>query len=216
MIDKLVSNLHFFILAYVAYSGYGQFQAYESRLKQEKARVPIIEKRIARKASEYNEIKKFYEEREKMKTRINAIAQEIEKSQQRLPNVVDKSSTLAEIKSIAEGLNIKDFITGNGSKEENKDFYLINYFELKARGTYLQFLIFLEKLAQQKRILNVRSLKFNRGRRKSSRRGRFQLIDVDIQVESYKYNSAHKVNTGIMDIENKFKAPKSFNQRKSK
>ncbi len=171
----------------------------------EKNNTPGLENQLKRKRKELGEIEQFFSEKDKMIERIHTVTKEIEKSQQRLPDKDDKANTLEEIKKIATDLNIKNLVFGVNDKEEDKGFYIVNNYSLKATGTYLQFLIFLEKIAEQKRILNIKKLEFKKGPR--SGQGRFQMITAEIDIEGYRYDASHVESSGVEEIETNFKAP---------
>ena len=101
-------------------------------------------------------------------------------------------------------------------REENKGFYFTKRYELKGNGTFLQFLILLEKIAENERILNIKTLNLKKSDKKQ--RGRFQVINTSINIEAYRYNPSHREDRGIKAIDaslnDKKKKPSSKRKRK--
>jgi Tfp pilus assembly protein PilO len=204
-LSALLSFSHLFLLGYFLYLGYEKHTLYSESLRTENENTPVIQGQLSRKKNELAEIELYFSEKDKMIERIHAATKEIEKSQKRLPDKADTANTLEEIKKIATNLNIKNLVFGVDNKEEDKGFYILNTYNLKATGTYLQFLIFLEKIAEQERILNVRTLTFTKAPK--SGQGRFQLIAAEIEIEGYRYDVGHVEETGLAEIEKNFVAP---------
>ncbi len=165
-------------------------------------RIPSIQIQIKKKQKEKEDLKTYYADIQEAKGRIEKVAQEIEKLQKQLPSNISDTDNLDLISNVASNLNIKiPFLTPG--EEEEKGFYLTKKYTFKGRGTFLQFLIFLEKLGASERILNVSSLKLSKVLEKQ--KGRFQLIDGEVVIEAYRYNNAYKEDRGIDEIEKKFK-----------
>ncbi len=199
--DKILSKLHIFFFLYVLWQGYEVYNEQSAELNMLKERLPGIENNISREQKKKARTKEFLKDVDEAKTRIEVVAAEVEKLQRQLPADVSDPENLGLIKGIAEAMNIKNVILAPG-EEEDKGFYLIKHYNFKGTGTFLQFLIFFEKIAENERLLNI--TEFELLKVKEERRGRFQLIDAVVRIGAYKYNPNYKEERGIEKIEGAF------------
>ncbi len=214
--DKILSKLHIFFFLYVVWQGYEIYLEQSNELNLLKERLPGIQNNISREQTKKSRTKEFLKDVDEAKTRIETVAAEVEKLQRQLPADVSDPENLGLIKGIAEQMNIKNVILAPG-EEEDKGFYLIKHYNFKGTGTFLQFLIFFEKIAENERLLNI--TEFELLKVKEERRGRFQLIDATVRIGAYKYNPRYKEERGIEKIEGAFgsnAAPAPKGRRKKK
>lgn len=159
------------------------------------------------------DLKRYFQDIEDAKKNIELVALEVEKVQRQLPSEISDAENLQLIKGVAENLNIQNiFLQPQG--ETDKGFYFIKNYEMKATGTYLQFLIFFEKVAENKRLLNIRDVTL--GITQEKQRGRFQLINAEIIIQAYRFNPNYKEDRGIESIEKKFDEASSRPRAKGK
>lgn len=197
----LVQKIHIFILLWGAWQGYLTWETYNTKKTEITEQIPIINQRLVKVQREKRQIKEYLKDIEEAKQNIELVAKEVEGLQRKLPETIKDAENLALVKNIAESLNVKNIYLSPGI-EENKGFYYTKRYELSASGTYLQMLIFFEKIAVSERLLNVRNLEVTRSEEKQ--RGRFQLINAKITIEAYRYNPNHKEDRGISEIEKNF------------
>lgn len=200
--NGLIKKLPFFIILYTAYMAYDMYEIHQQKLKEAQDRVPVLQNQIKKAKQKKKDLKRYFQDIEEAKKNIELVAQEVEKVQRQLPSEISDAENLQLVKGIAEKLNIKNVFLQPKS-EENKGFYYIKNYEMKATGTFLQFLIFFEKIAENKRLLNIRDVELKEIA--SPQRGRFQLINSRIIIQAYRFNPNHKEDRGIDDIENQFK-----------
>ncbi len=198
----IISKIWILIIAYGAFEAWTTYQTHEEEMTSLEASIPQIQSQINRAKKEKKQIKSYLRDIEEAKKNIELVALEVEKLQKKLPETIKDAENLSLIKKIAEGLNIKKIFLSPGI-EENKGFYLTKRYEFTATGTFLQFLIFFEKIGGSERLLNIREVELRRSTDKQ--RGRFQLTNARVVVEAYRYNPDHKEDRGISDIESKFK-----------
>jgi Tfp pilus assembly protein PilO len=198
----VISKIWILIIAYGAFEAWTIYQTHEEDMTSLETSIPQIQNQINRAKKERKQIKSYLRDIEEAKKNIELVALEVEKLQKKLPETIKDAENLSLIKKIAEGLNIKKIFLSPGI-EENKGFYLTKRYEFTATGTFLQFLIFFEKIGGSERLLNVREVELRRSSDKQ--RGRFQLTNARVVVEAYRYNPDHKEDRGISDIETKFK-----------
>ena len=74
-------------------------------------------------------------------------------------------------------------------------FFISKGYNLKAKGTFLQFLIFFERIGTADRIYNIKKLKIVNG--ETNQRGRFQIINSETVLDAYKFNPDFKIESGV-------------------
>jgi Tfp pilus assembly protein PilO len=198
MMQKLANLSWFFIFLL---SGWEIFKAYDTHVESKSAqiaKIPVLESKLKSKKKEQRNVKVYLQDIEKAKARIEVVAQEVEKLQKKLPEAISDTDNLALIQGISKKLNIQNVLLAPGI-EENKGFYFAKRYEMTGSGTFLQFLILLERISSVDRILNVREVDFEKSKEKQ--RGRFQLINCKLVIEAYRYNPDHKEDRGIEKIE---------------
>ncbi len=212
----IIQKIHIFIILWGVWEGYLVWENFTAKKQEIANQIPVINQRIAKAEREKKQIKEYLRDIEEAKNNIELVAKEVESLQKKLPETIKDAENLGLIKSIAEGLNIKNIYLSPGI-EENKGFYFTKRYELSASGTYLQMLIFFEKIGVSERLLNIKNVEIKKSEEKQ--RGRFQLINATITIEAYRYNPNHKEDRGIKEIEKNFtgaKAKKRTRNRKKK
>ena len=126
--------------------------------------------------------------------RVEEVAKNIESVQRQLPAETSDNQILTYLQSEIKALNIKDasFVPG---KEEASTYYISKNYDLKAEGTFLQFLIFFERIANADRIYNVNNFKLTSP--SEGVRGRFQIISGSGSIQAFRYNPEFKVDREI-------------------
>lgn len=208
-----MSKLWILILLYGGWEGYVVYETHMENIKQKEDVAVRIENKIRKAKKERKQIKTYLRDIEEAKKNIELVAQEVERLQRKLPEKIQDVENLSIIKNIATGLNIKNIYLSPGT-EENKGFYFTKRYEFSGVGTYLQYLVFFEKIASSERLLNVREVEFKRSQ--EPQRGRFQLTNAKVVIESYRYNPDHKEDRGIKNIETEFSKPKTPPPKKGK
>ncbi|PIK14479.1 type 4a pilus biogenesis protein PilO [Halobacteriovorax sp. JY17] len=202
---KLVANLHIFIFLYLAFGVFTKFQEHSEKLLQMEGQIPALTAKINKNKREKKQLSSYLKDVEAAKERIELVATEVEKIQKKLPDTVDDTKNLSLLKSLAEKLNIKSIYL-TPLEEITKGFYIAKRYSMKASGTYLQFLMLMEQVGNAQSILNVKRIALENQQEKQ--RGRFQIINADIIIETYRYNTGYKESRGIEDIEKSLSAKK--------
>lgn len=199
----LLSKLHYIIILWVVYGVYQKYEEHTEALEMLNGQIPSIQIMIKKAIQQKDEIKTYNQDIAEAKLRIEKVASEIEKLQKQLPSNISDADNLDLLSRLASGLNIKNPFLTPGD-EENRGFYLTKKYKFKGLGTFLQFLIMLEKISMQERILNIHDVQFVKSNEKQ--RGRFQLLNINLTIESYRYNPNFKEDRGIEEIEKQFKS----------
>lgn len=189
MKDFIIKNLHLLI---IAYAGMGLYELYEQKtlqLEQEKQETPKYENKIRRAKRKLREINKFKQNLNVSRERVKEVVKQIEKVQKQLPTDVNDAEVQQLVGNIAKDLRMKNPSPSPG-KEVLNGFYFAKDYQFSARGTFLQFLIFFENLSKAERILNVKKVRMAHIDKKL--RSRFQVLEIQATVESFRYNKNYK------------------------
>ena len=205
--EKILKNIHWLIIAYAAFELYSLYMEVNEKLldiesNQEVQRVALINNKKIQK-----EIANYYKNIEVEKLKIERVASEIEKMQQLLPSDISDTENMILLRKMGDDVNIKE-MSISPETESARGFYFSRKYKIKAKATYLQFLIMLEKIAENKRILNVIDSTFNKTER--VQRSKFQVIDGEMTIEAYRYNTNYKEDRGLDKIEQDFKNGKGL------
>lgn len=186
---SLVKQIHWIVILYTLWVTYGMYEVHVEEIASLNSQITVQQNKIAKAKRDKRRLEEYYRNIEKAKDKINTIASKVEKLQAQLPNVVNIDDIKKSLELLTTKLNIKG-ISFEVRGEENKGFYFTRKIKVKIESTYLQFLIFLEKIEQYDRILNVTSVKINK--KKEAQKGSFKLTDIEFIIETYRYNNAHK------------------------
>ena len=209
--NKLIKKAHVFILLWVVYSTYTFYEDHVEKLEEIKGRAPIIRNKIKRKRKELKELQNYLKDIEEAKKMIEKVAQENERIQKKFPTSINDSENLSLLSSLSNKLNILN-LKLTPKEEKMEGFYFSKAYNLSATGTFLQFLIFLEKISDRKdKLMNIGEIEFKKSNVKN--KGRFQLIDANINLIVYRYNSSFKEDRGIEKIEKGIKKKKKVKKK---
>lgn len=200
--EKLLKNLHWFIIAYAAFELFTLYTDANEKLVEIESQQEVRKAELSKNKKVQREISNYYKNIEEEKVKIERVASEIEKMQQLLPSEISDSDNINLLRKMADDVNIKE-ISIAPETELDRGFYLARRYRIKAKATFLQFLIMFEKIAENKRILNVGESSFKKS--EVPQRSKFQVIDGELIIESYRYNANFKEDRGIDEIEQQFK-----------
>ena len=200
------------IMAFAIFNFYTLYTEVEEKFKSVVSQEDIQRLQLAKNKKTQKEITNYYKNINEEKERIERVAKEIEKTQQLLPGEISDSENINLLRKMADDVNIKE-LSITPDRDYDRGFFIARKYRIKARATFLQFLIMFEKIAENKRILNVGESIF----RKSTepQKGKFQVIDGNFMIEAYKFNSEFKEDRGIDEIEKKFKDPVSNSRQRA-
>lgn len=210
---KLIKNIHFFIIALGLFNFYNLWLDKSEKIENNKSQTEALTNSIEIKKKNKKELQEFFRDIEEAKDRIERVAQEIEKAQQQLPAELNDGEIMGFITKKADELNIREISIAPDIKEDDKGFYFVRKYIFKAKGTYVQFLILFENIADYKRILNIGGVSFSR--LNAVQRSRFQVIDGQIEILAYRYNTNYKEDRGIESIEKSIKEKPVKKRKKS-
>lgn len=194
LVNNIISKIHWVMFGYAVYSGFILWDDHKIKMKELVDQFPSVEAEIVTTEKKVKEIQEFVKKAEESKTRVEEAAKNIEDAQRKLPADINDNQILTFINAEISTLNIKDPNIVPGSEITN-NYFISKPYTMKATATYLQLMIFFERIGNADRIYNVKSLKINTSPK--DQRGRFQLITAEAVVEAFRFNPAFKVDRGF-------------------
>lgn len=196
LLNKGLANLHFFIIAYTLYGGWVMYDEHVLQLQEIATRQADLQKEIDVNKKKVKEIQEFIKKADEYKVRVEEVAKNIETVQKQLPAETNDGAILGFFSEEINLLNIKDPALTPGT-EETSTYYISKNYSIKAKGTFLQFLIFFERLGNADRIYNIKSLKLVVNN--ENKKGRFQMVNGEGIIQAFRYNPAFKVDRGFAE-----------------
>jgi Tfp pilus assembly protein PilO len=194
LVNKIIGNFQFLILLYGLYGAWISFDEHTVRMEGLEGQFPPVQAEIVTNKKKVKEIQEFVKKTEESKVRVEEVAKNIESAQKQLPAEINDNQILTFFNQEISSLNIKDPQITPGS-ESTSTYFISKQYSIRAKGTFLQLLIFLERVGNSTRIYNVKSLKFVN--QDSSQRGRFQMINADAVIEAFRFNPEFRVERGF-------------------
>ncbi len=213
LLEALLAKAHFLIIGYIAFTTYENMEAHKVKIQDVISQRSMFNSKIKKIKRNIKESKAFATNLEASRNRVTEVVGQIETIQKQLPDKTDDTSILAFLADESKILKFKK-PAFNVEGEKLNDFYYAKKYSLKAKGTYLQGLIFFEHLNQHERLFNVISLDIKK--MDSQKGGRFQMVDISTMIETFRHNPSYKEKTGIEEIKNKFKDSKKKKRRRRK
>lgn len=200
---NLVNKLWILVVLYTGFEVYSKYEEFQNRIKTETSNIPQMKEAIKKNKKKLRDLERYFTDIEEAKKRIKKVASEVESIQRKFPSTISDAEYLGVMSTLAESLNIKN-LQLIPNREVDRGFYFTKQYSMKAQGTFLQFLIFLEKISKTERLFNVSDVQFKPAEGRS--RGRHQIVDAVISIIAYRYDENHQEDTGIEKIERGFEA----------
>ena len=182
----LVKNLHFLILAFTILNRLEDCSDHLDTIALKDNETSRVMSQIAKFKKRSELVEEFLKDLEESKKRLDDIAKHIEKIQQQLPETIKDRDIFLLFSNEAEIMNIKDFVL-EPQQENKRSIYFVKGYKLEAMGTYLQFLVYFERLKKNPRIIDISELEIKTSGDQTNR-GRFKLVDVTATVEVFRYD----------------------------
>ena len=194
ILNKIIGSVHWIVVALGLMNIWFLYEDHSLQIEEVFSRETQIESEIGEKKRNLEEIKDFIKRADEFKARIEQVAKNIESVQKQLPADTNDTQILTYFQSEINSLNIKDanFVPGG---EEKSTYFISKDYTLKGKGTFLQFLIFLERLGKADRIYNIKELKLFSS--SDGQKGRFQIISGEGIIQAYRFNPDFKVDRGF-------------------
>ena len=194
LFNKFISNIHMFILLYGLYGAWVLYDEHTIQYDEIVSRGSGMEEEITKAEKKVKEIQEFVKKTDEYKVRVEDVAKKIETVQKQLPAETNDTQILTFFQQEINALNIKD-ANFNPGKETKSVYYIAKEYNLKAKGTFLQFLIFFERIGSADRIYNIKNLKLTNA--SDHQKGRFQIIEGEGVIQAFRFNPDFKVERGF-------------------
>ncbi len=194
LVNKLIVNAHVFILLYGLYGAWVMYDEHIVQYDEIVSRGSGMDGEIATAEKKVQEIQEFVKKTDEYKVRVEEVAKNIETVQKQLPAETNDTQILTFFQQEINALNIKD-ANFNPGKEDKSVYYIAKEYNLKAKGTFLQFLIFFERIGNADRIYNIKNLKLTNVT--ENQKGRFQIIEGEGVIQAFRFNPDFKVDRGF-------------------
>lgn len=203
MKDILIKNLHIFIFIYTAFINYELYEQKVVEIEALKGQIASAEARLTRSKTELAKVDQFNKDLAASRQRVKEVVEEIEKVQKQLPSEINDTEVQQLLTGITAELRMKD-PNMSPKNETPNGFYFSKEYDFSASATFLQSLIFFEKLenlSKSNRILNVKYVRIFDDP-ESDKRSQFRGLKLATNVESYRYNASYKIETVTPEVEN--------------
>jgi Tfp pilus assembly protein PilO len=193
-LNKIIASIHWVVVGLGLWNIWFMYEDHSVQIEEVLSRETQIESEIGEKKKSLEEIKDYVRKADEFKARIEQVAKNIESTQRQLPQETNDDKIISFLKSEMGLLNIKEgSVISN--QEQKSTYYISKEFTLKAEGTFLQFLVFFERLKEQDRIYSIKELKIVNLNDKQ--KGRFKMLSFQGVIQAYRYNPDFKVDRGF-------------------
>lgn len=191
---KFFANLHWLILLYGLYGIYLKYEEHAAAIEGIEGQFAGIEAETVTTEKSLKEIQENMGKIQEFKTRVEDVAKNIESVQRQLPADINDAQISTFLNQEMSTLNIKD-TSIIPSQEQTGTYFVSKDYSFKGKGTFLQFLIFFERLGNATRIYNIKSLKLTNS--SENQKGRFQLVNGESIIQAFRFNPDFKVDLGF-------------------
>jgi len=194
ILNKIIASIHWIVVGFGLLNIYFLYEDHSLQIEDVINQETKIESEIGEKKRSLEEVKDYIKRADEFKARIEQVAKNIETTQRQLPQETNDDEIISFFKSEMGLLNIKEgSVISN--QEQKSTYYISKDFSLKAEGTFLQFLVFFERLKEQDRIYSIKELKIINPNDKQ--KGRFKMLSFQSVIQAYRYNPDFKVDRGF-------------------
>ena len=201
MVSKALSKLHLLIFLYGAWTFYSIYSDYEVKIDEIAQQKPSIEEDIKKAKKKLSQIDEFRKNVDQTKLRVNEVFGNIEKVQRQLPSEINDIEVLDYLSKEGRLLNVPE-LEPNPRDEQPMGFYISKQYSIKGRATFLQFVVFLERINGAERLFNVKNFKLSIPT--EEQKGRFQIVNFETTIDTFKFNPSFKESSGVDEIESEF------------
>lgn len=191
---QIFRNLHYLILIYALYGVWVFWDEHSIAMEQMNAQSQALDNDIMVSEKRLKEVKEFIKKRDEYKLRVEEVAKNIEAVQRQLPADIIDNQVINFLKSELSSLNVKEADVVPGI-ENVTSYFISKDYKLTAKATFLQLLIFFERIGNAARIYNISELTMELS--PNGRKGRFQILNGNANIQAYRFNPSFKVDRGI-------------------
>lgn len=190
----LLSRMHLLIILYALYSLWNSFEVFDSKLENISSRKVQVKTDILAASQKISELKEFEGQADQFKVRVEEVAKNIEKVQQQLPSDTNDFDIIKTLSDEIDLLNILNYSIDPG-EEKSEVYFISKDYKISGEGTFLQILVFFERLSYHERIFNLKNLKISQNMNK--KKGRYNILMFSADVQAFRQNPEFKVDRGF-------------------
>lgn len=138
-----------------------EIESREQGIQSEEQSIAGLERKI-------QEAKEFERQFEEKKKRYADLVKSLQSLKEALPRQFFLPDLLSDLLREAKQLEIEITVIRPDAKEEPKELYNSLGFTIEARGTFLQFFIFLDRMANMSRLINVENFSIIKDTRRTA------------------------------------------------
>lgn len=175
---------------YALYGAYDFWLSDTGELSRLDRRIQPLIRDVAALNEQMSKSEEFIRKQQTVRKELDEMEAQIKAFQKRLPNEFSDTEIFQLIADEVDTINMisDELVPG---KVLTYDFYEGKAYELRAKGTFLQFLVLLERLSQKDRVMDVHDIVL----KPSSNEGGFQILEGSMNLEAFRYAEKPKVAT---------------------
>lgn len=195
MKDFLVQYIHVFIILWSGWNGFLLWEEKDAEIVAANERLERSQAKLDKSRSSIKRIDKFQKNLDESEKRVKVVVEKLKQIQRQLPSQINDTEVQRTLEKIAKELKMINMDTKPKGEVLHPDrFYFTKDYDFVSSGTFLQGLIFferLENLSRDGRILNIKSLNLSLNPQAGSK-SRFRVLNMNTTLESYRYNPAYR------------------------
>lgn len=184
MKDLLFKYIHIFIFLYGAWDIFGihdeflvQQEQLQGQLDAQKAQLEKAQLRVKRIDDNQQKIAEY-------ESALQKLESEFETLKIKMPPRSDQPKILQDLSTVARDLNIKTIVF-NPLPSENRTDYVVNKVELSGKGTFLQFLLYLEQISKSERFFYIDQVLMTKSA--DQQKGRFVFVETKSVIQTFEH-----------------------------
>ena len=213
LMGKVLAQLHWIIIAYGAWGAYGIYDEHSVAMSQIEEQFPVAEEAIKVAEERLSKIDEFRKNLDQSRLRVTEVFNNIGQVQKQLPTEINDIEILDFLSKEAKSLNIPEIET-SPMPELPMGFYISKPYSIKARGTFLQFVVFLERIDAAERLFNIKSITIRS--EDDVQKTRFRVVTLELMLDTFKFNSRHTETSGVEEVSEQVPATKRPRKKKGK
>jgi Tfp pilus assembly protein PilO len=213
LMGKVLAQLHWIIIAYGAWGAYVIYDEHTIAMSQIEEQFPVTEEAIKVAEERLSKIDEFRKNLDQSRLRVTEVFNSIGQVQKQLPTEINDIEILDFLSKEAKSLNIPEIET-SPMPELPMGFYISKPYSIKARGTFLQFVVFLERIDAAERLFNIKNITIRS--EDDVQKTRFRVVTLELMLDTFKFNSRHTETSGVEEVSEQDPAVKRPRKKKGK
>lgn len=167
MQEKIIEQLNklnwqYTIMIVLAYGAYSYLTWDDTEITQKMNQMLTSKSIIKSLQAKVDEVEKFEAELDDRKKAYLGLVKRLQQTQSRLPTKLHMPTILGEILAESKNVGLELNAIDPDAQEQDHQIYNSQGITLQARGTYIQFIIFFDRISRNERVFGVSSIVMNR------------------------------------------------------